>query len=310
MALRPLPGAPVGARRVRAPRRPTPWAALAWLPRRSAYAAAAAVGRHRFRQGADSVHGASEPLLGELLDATAADVRLWARRAFENASCDQLEYELLARLTRRRLPRYLELRGLEHRDAALADGHGAVLYSGHVRGHCLLFSALGLLGYRPNVVGMPIDPDTPRSRRLALERRDVVLREHGCRFLNMAGEDFAVAARAANALRRNEVVTFEIDPTHSGRNLDAVFLGRPARFPAGPLRSARAAGAPQLHYWLHRPERRTPLVAEIVEPTHVSDDLGRSLAALLAPLEASVRRYPESWATWCFPEQHLWRPTA
>lgn len=286
---------------------PELWAALARLPRRPAYAAAAAVGRRRFRRGSHSVLESAEPLLGEILGASSGEIEQWARRAFESASCDQLENELLRRLTRKRLPRFLELHGLDRLDAALEAGRGAILYSGHVRGHYLFFAALGLLGYRSNIVGMPVDPGTPRAKRLALERRDAVLRDQfGCRFLNMAGEDFAVGARAANALRRNEVVTFEIDHTHSERNLDAVFLGRRARFPSGPLLIAQATRAPLLHFWLHRPPRRTPQVAEIGEPMYVGDDLAASLASVLEPLEASVRRHPESWATWLFPEQHLW----
>lgn len=290
--------------------RRTPFAALSHLPRRPAFAAAAAVGRRRIRRASGAVLRSSETRLGGLLGATSDDVRRWAVSAFEHASCDQLEYELLDRLTTERLPRYLDLRGREHLEGALLRERGAILYSGHVRGHYLFFAALGTLGYRPNIVGMPADVDAPVQSRLALERRDRVMRERfGCSFLNMGGEDFAVGARAANALRRNEVVTFEIDHTHSTHNIEAIFLGRPARFPAGPLLIARATGAPLLHFWLHRPPRHTPQMAEIGKPIYVSNDLSASLAALLEPLEANVRRYPASWATWLFPDQRLWIET-
>jgi lauroyl/myristoyl acyltransferase len=122
----------------------------------------------------------------------------------------------------------------------------------------------------------------------------------------MADGDFAVAARAANALRRGELVTVEIDHTHSERNLDSTFLGRPARFPLGPLVLARSTGAPMVPFWLHRPKRRVPMIAEIGDPVVVGDDLAESLRACLEPLEASIRAHPESWSTWLFPERSLW----
>ena len=112
--------------------------------------------------------------------------------------------------------------------------------------------------------------------------------------------DFGVAARARNALRANEVVTFEIDHSHSDQTVHTDFLGRRARFPVGPLLVARASGAPCLPFWLHRPLRRTPQVAEIGEPIEVSDDIDASLRHLVAPLEESIQRHPESWATWLF----------
>jgi lauroyl/myristoyl acyltransferase len=122
----------------------------------------------------------------------------------------------------------------------------------------------------------------------------------------MAGSDFAVAARAANALRRGEIVTVEIDHTHSERNLESTFLGRRARFPLGPLVLARSAGVPMVSFWLHRPKRYAPMIAELGEPIAVGDDVAASLRSCLEPLEASIRAHPESWSTWLFPERNVW----
>jgi len=280
--------------------------AISLLPQRSAFATAAALGRWRYRRGRSALDVRAQRL-ADLLGASSEQLDRCGESAFEHAACDELEYLLLSRLTRDRLGELIELRGFARLEAALDKGRGAILYSGHVRGHYLFFAALGLLGLRPNIVGMPIDENAEPAARRAVERRDAVLRERlRCRFLDMAGSDFAVAARAANALRRNEVVTFEIDHTHSGHNLEVEFLGRPARFPIGPLLVAQAANAPLLHYWLHRPPRHTPQIAEIGPSIDVTDDLRASLRAMLEPLEASVRAHPESWATWLFPQQHVW----
>ncbi len=283
-----------------------PMRVLARLPRPAAFACAAALGRRRFRRSHGALARHAYPLLRDAAGVDASRIHRVAELAFEHAACDELEYALFPRITRDNLSRYLELRGIDRLERALERGHGAILYSGHVRGHYMLFAALGLLGLHPNIVGMPVASDSPPSRRRVYERRDAVLRERmGCRFLYMAGDDFAVAARAANALRRNEVATFEIDHTHSGKNVDLPFLGMTAQFPVGPLLVARSTGAPLLHFWLHRPARRTPQVAEIGEPIHISEDIEASLAAVVAPLGESIRRHPESWATWLFPDVRL-----
>lgn len=289
--------------------RQTALRAISLLPRRSAFATAAALGRRRYRRARPAL-GDRVQRLGDVLGASSEQTDHWGRRAFEHAACDELEYLLLRRMTHENLARCLEIRGLDRLQTVLGRGSGAILYSGHVRGHYPFFGALGLLGLRPNIVGMPIDEGAAPAQRQTFERRDAVLRDQfGCRFLYMAGSDFAVAARAANALRRNEIVTFEIDHTHSARNLETVFLGRPARFPVGPLLVAQAANAPLLHFWLHRPPRHTPQIAEIGEPIEITADLEASLRACLEPLEASVQAHPESWATWLFPKQHLWSET-
>jgi lauroyl/myristoyl acyltransferase len=276
------------------------------FPTRSAYAIAASMGRRRFRRArpalTDAIADAS-PALRMSADRMA-DV---ARGNFEHAACDQLDYALFERLTFDRLPSVLDIRGLDHLRGALERGCGAILYSGHVRGHYLLFAALGLHGFRPHIVGMPIDRQARPAAVAVYERNEQLLRDRfGCRFLFMADADFGVAVRAANALRGNAVVTMEIDHTHSARNVEATFLDRPARFPVGPLLLARASGAPMLPFWLYREKPRARHVALIGEPTDVGEDLDEALRTCLRPLEEQIRAHPESWSTWLFPERRLW----
>jgi KDO2-lipid IV(A) lauroyltransferase len=280
--------------------------AVARLPARHGYAIAAAMGRRRFRRAWGFLDDAIADIPAGLgLDGERlAEV---ARRNFELAACDQLDYAYFERLTLESLPRHLELRGLERLRACLEDGRGAILYSGHVRGHFMLFAALGLLGLRPNIIAMPVEREGEGTAVPVFARNEQLLRERfGCRFLFMAGGDFAVAARAANALRRGELVTVEIDHTHSARNLESTFLGRRARFPLGPLVLAQSTGAPMVPFWLHRPKRRTPMIAELGEPIQVGEDLDAALRECLRTLEVCIRAYPESWSTWLFPERNLW----
>ena len=279
---------------------------IAHLPRTPAFAVAAFIGRRRFRHARPALTDRIVDISPVLRMKEARLVEV-ARGNFEHAACDRLDYALFERLTGDRLSRYIELRGLEHLRGALERGRGAILYSGHVRGHYMLFAALGLLGFRPHIVGMPIDRSGDPGAVALYERNEHLLSERfGCRFLFMADGDFGVAVRAANALRANAVVTTEIDHTHSERNLESPFLDRPARFPVGPLVLARSTGAPMLPFWLHRTKRRSPQVAWIGEPIDVGDDLDLALRACLSPLEKQIRAHPESWSTWLFPERRLW----
>lgn len=279
--------------------------AISCLPQRWAFVAAAARGRRRYHRS--RANGRLGAILGECLSAKPEQVESWSLRAFEHASCDELEWALLSRIDRASLPRYVDLRGLDHLQRTLEEGRGAILYSAHVRGHLLFFGALGLLGFKPTIIGyMQRLPDTPARTQRVWDRRDALLRDRmGCHFLYVTEDDF-MGVRAANALRRNEVVVFVIDHSHSRQNIEVPFLGRKARFPVGPLLVARSTGAPLLHFWLHRPAERTPLIAEIGEPIYVSSDLNASLRTLVAPLERCIRMHPDSWATWLFPHPRLW----
>jgi lauroyl/myristoyl acyltransferase len=280
--------------------------ALASLPKRWAYPVAAARGRHRYRRARETLNGRHAAILGECLAATPAQLQRWAELEYEHASCDELEWLLLTDVDRDNLAGYLAVRGRDRLEDALRQGKGAILYSAHLRGQYQFFAALGLLGFKPNIVGTTRSlPGTSARRHRLWERRDAILRDMGCRFLYMVDETL-VAVRAVNALRRNEVVAFVIDHSFSGHHVDVEFMGRPASLPVGPLLVAESTRAPLLPYWIHRPPGRRPQVAEIGEPIELSDHIAETLRRLVAPLEENVRRYPDSWTTWLFSDAHLW----
>lgn len=279
---------------------------LSLLPLGPAFAIASWVGRRRYRRRRAGISIAHRRNVEQCLSATPREVDQTLERAFALAVCEDLEYALFSRLTRANLSRTIEFRGLDNLDQALAGGRGAILISGHLRGHYLFYAGLGVLGYRPNILGRGTDRDQNRTAQRRFDRRDAVMRDrHGCRFLLMESSNFGVAVKAANALRENGVVTAEIDHTHSSENLQLSFLGRPARFPAGPLLLAQATGAPVMCFFLHR-NPGGPQIAEIGPPIEVGRDLLAALQQCVDSLEGGIRRHPASWAPWLFPRWHVW----
>ena len=234
--------------------------------------------------------------LSAALDGSPAERRRWKRRAFELSAVEDLEFFLMRRFGASKVPRLVEVRGVEHLAAALRGGRGAVLYSGHIHSHHAAFAALRMLGYPLNVVGSP-PVFGPSQAEVDFQRRrhELLEREFGCRFLYMQSGDFAVAVRAAHALRRNEVVALLIDKTVSPHTVEAAFLGGRQPFPVGPALLAQSTGAAMIDFYAHRDRRWFPLVVELGRAHLAADDVQAAMAECASRLERHIRRHPAEW---------------
>jgi lauroyl/myristoyl acyltransferase len=270
------------------------------LPPKLGYAAARVVGRIRHRARRNSVELNAD--LRRLVDAPEQEWETWVQRSFELATSEDLEAYLLGRSSRESVRGLLDLKGIDHLRAALDRGRGAILFSGHIRGHHLVFAALAARGYKTNIVGHPpIFGPTRMVERLQEQRNELLEERFGCRFLFMEQGNFGVAVRAANALRRNEVVIMMIDKTVSANTASVRFLGQTSDFPAGPAVLAQATGAPLLDFFVYRPDRWQPQRAEIGPPIVVTD-VETAMQECARRLEAHIVRRPEQW-------YHLWSPS-
>jgi len=170
---------------------------------------------------------------------------------------------------------------------ALAAGRGCVSITAHLGNWELAGRALTILGRPVNVVMAPeSDPDL-----------DAVLTEGGdppLRVVRLGSPLDSVGLVAA--LRRGEVVAFQMDRALGGRGDRAVpFFGVPARFPLGPFLVAVAAGAPVVAAFC------------VLEPTgsyrlHVQPafdvrrgDEPSGLARAVRVLEGYVRAHWDQW---------------
>lgn len=199
------------------------------------------------------------------------------------------EYARLAELARAGPdPWVVEMRGIEHLEAARAAGRGAILLSGHYSSFELAVAAIA----RDHPVDLVVRTLTnPRAEAwIATERRRA----------GVGLIDAASGLRAIyRALRANRVVGMLADQDARRAGVFVPFLGRPASTPIGPARVALATGAALLMgAAIRRADGR--LDAEIEPPLAVPDpgapDAAERLTALhVARLEVRVRARPELW---------------
>ena len=177
--------------------------------------------------------------------------------------------------------------GQEPTREALARGRGCVSVTAHLGNWELAGRLLAVLGRPVHVVMAPeVDP----AVGALLDRGG----HPGLRFVRLTSP--VVGVELVAALRRGEVVAFQLDRALGGRG-DAVvpFFGAPARFPLGPFLIAAAAGAPVVFaFCALQPDRTYRLH---VEPA-LSVSRGTEVAALHAAVGTLERYVRTHWDQW------------
>jgi lauroyl/myristoyl acyltransferase len=271
--------------------------ALSFLPRRAAYAAGRAIGRLEYHLRHPGVQ------LHDVLvqSADPEQVESWRRRSCEMSVCEDIDFYAYSRARGRNADKIIEVRGVENLEAALARGKGALLFSGHIRGHYTLFAALAAQGFTLNIVGChPNRRLTGATRRCYTRHMARLTSRNRLTFIWLYHDDFAVAVRATNALRRNEVVILEIDAPVPPEQPDAEMvevemLGGKMKLAAGHLQLARASGAPLLDFYVYRTEDWSAQIGEIGTPIDLLPDAESTVQACASRLEAHVRAHPAQW---------------
>jgi lauroyl/myristoyl acyltransferase len=243
-------------------------------------------------------------ILGAELSPAAVDevTREW----FRLSSCEAVD---VSRLRRRGRPlrRLVDIRGLEHLESALADGNGVIVCSAHFGSFDSAFSMLGACGYPVTTVGRWQHNYTARLSRAERQFWDAVyarpLRRHRKRpNIEPWTGRFDVAARAANVLRANEVLTIAIDAppldSDEARTVEVPFLGRRARLLPGVATLAKVTGATVLTAFLHRSADYCHQVLEISEPLPAGGDTAAAFARCAAEVSAAITRSPAHWRYW------------
>ena len=269
-------------------------AVISWLPFHLAFRSARWLGRLEYR-----VRRHEEPFLRpDLIHGMGLDEGEIARlssRSCELSVCHDLEYHLYTRSRGRNAERLIELRGLEHLERALEGGKGAILHSGHVRSDFTLFAALRARGFELNIIALnPVC--CLRAARLSFCMRCTQRLEQrmGFRFLWMEPEGVVVAAKAANALRRNEIVIMEVDtPYEKKETAEVTFFGVPTIFAAGHALLAELTGAPLVDFWIYRDDSWFPQVG-VIGPqfTVPRGEVAAAVQETARRLEAHARRHP------------------
>jgi KDO2-lipid IV(A) lauroyltransferase len=232
-------------------------------------------------------------------DTERATVRDW----FRLASCEAVD---VMRLRRKGQPlrRLVEIRGREHLEAALAEGKGALLCSAHFGSFDSGFSMLGASGFKVTTIGRWQHKYTVglsgAERRFWDRVYTAPLQRlrHRPNIEPWAGR-IEVAAKAAVALRANEVVTISIDVPpldgDRGRAVEVPFLGGSARLLPGVVTLAKLTGAPVLMCFLHRSPDYRHQVLRISAPVPIDGGTAMAFQRCAAEVSAAIAKSPSHW---------------
>lgn len=240
-----------------------------------------------------------------------------ARDTFATHFGNQYIGFLFGKCTADTWPRYLELRGLHHLDAALAQGRGVVLMHPHMGPAQLPLHVLGLRGLpmhqvgggRVTAVSLSETGQWAADTRAALEDAIAAELHDGRRFLRPV----------LRALKQGGVVMSACDGTGGGEEMGRRYvrevLGQPMGLPVGPAWMAWKGGAPLLtvHCWRNRGpagprsdggDGRAAFVAEIGPPVDLPRSADRETVyqagadAVAAFLSRVLAEHPGDWHFW------------
>jgi KDO2-lipid IV(A) lauroyltransferase len=205
------------------------------------------------------------------------------------------------------LAQLVEMRGLEHIEAALAAGKGAILCSAHFGSYDSSFSLLGVRGLPITIIGRwPSKSDGDRS---SIERfifrhtyqKPISRHLHRPNIEPRPGQ-FGTAVQAAYALRQNELIGILLDPpvlpADRPRAIQVNFLNGKALLLPGAITLAKLTAAPVHMVFMHRSEDWQHQILEISPPVSMDGDTTTAFERCLAVVGDMIRKYPAHWRYW------------
>jgi len=188
----------------------------------------------------------------------------------------EVEDYLYCKITDSNIDRLAQTQGLEHVDAALRNGNGAVLLHAHFGNPKMILPALGYKGYAVNQMGLsPTDvfdnlrdlmgTDPPRMVMAMMKIKAENEKALPATFIHLGGG----VRPAVNCLRRNELLAASIDGVR-GKLMSVGFMGRTVQFLTGAIRLAARTGAALLPVFVVRRSDHSHLVS--IEPPIVMED--------------------------------------
>jgi phosphatidylinositol dimannoside acyltransferase len=155
-----------------------------------------------------------------------------ARRAFQNYGRMLTDFLLMGSLTPEELIQRMTIDGLEHVDAALAKGRGAIMAVPHMGSWDMAGSYAGALGY----------PIAAVAERFPGSLNDAVVRTRQRFGLNVIALGRSAVRGITQALQANAIVALLCD-LEQGPGIPVRFFGRRAIVPGGPAAIALKTGA-------------------------------------------------------------------
>ena len=279
---------------------------IAFLPARLAYGVAVLRGDWWYRYDTDTreriIHNLESVLGDQLSHIERTHI---ARDFFRRRSCEAVDVMRLAG-SGRALARLVEIRGLEHIEAALAAGKGAIICSPHFGSFNSCFSLIGVCGFPVTVVGdwrstwANMAPVQRFLWRLVHEKH---LTRHRHRpNIEPIKEEAGTAMQMAETLRSNELIAMAIEtpvaPEARTRAVSVDFLGRQILLLPGSVSLAQLTSSPVLVLVVRRLADWRHQVMEISAPVPLDGDEVTAFKRCMTMLEAPIRQNPAYWDWW------------
>lgn len=225
-------------------------------------------------------------------DVSPAQRGRLARRIIINQQKNYYDLMRVPHLSAADISALVDVQGIEHFEAAVARGKGAILVSPHVGNYNLATQLAVARGIKAHIIAERLQP--PKAHDLINGLRERL----GLHLIPL--DDPNLARAIFKLLRAGEVLGLAMDREMTGNGVAVELCGRPAVLPAGPVTLALRLGVPLLPV---RVERLSNLrtVVQVYPPLALerTGDMKRDIAAgtqqLALLLETVVRRTPDQW---------------
>ena len=225
------------------------------------------------------------------LNISESEARKLVKESFINLARNMLDILYMPNLNEKNLSEYIEIENLERMRAALAEGHGVVVLTGHVGTWEWLSAAFSLNGMPVTAIAK-LQPNAEYSRALDDLRATIHVE-----IFNRGTNELRAAGRA---LKDGKILGFLADQDAGPGGAFIKFLGKTASTPMGPAVFARRFNAPVLPAFILRKEDGRHLV-KIGEVMHFEDtgdtdaDLLHFTEKMTKILEEVIRENPTQW---------------
>ncbi len=225
------------------------------------------------------------------LGVDAAEAKRLVRASFINMAQNVLDILAMPMLNEQNLSDYIEIDHMERMEAALAEGRGVVVLTGHIGCWEWLSAAFTLNGMPVSAIAKP-QPNIQYTRVLDDLRATI----HVEIFSRGTSELLA----AARALKAGRILGFLADQDGGPGGAFIEFLGRTASTPLGPAVFSRKFKSPVLPaFILRQPNgKHKVVIGEIMRCPDTGDsdrDLYEFTVQMTAVVERIIRENPTQW---------------
>ncbi|MDP6522865.1 MAG: lysophospholipid acyltransferase family protein [Kiritimatiellia bacterium] len=240
----------------------------------------------------------------KMIEEDAAKI---ANRIVQRHFVEHMEFYKFATLNRGNIDKRIKFEGLEHLDAALEKGKGAILAHMHFGSKQFPLVALGHMDYAVNQIGYRDTTAPDHSfihKHVHLRIRNRLESKFKARHIHLNNS----LRPAYRALQNNEVLFIASDGIGGIRGigpnyLPVPFLGKTMSFPPGPARMARKTGAAlipllclQQQDWTYKAVLEKPV--EVVQTENSKQDVQNIVLRYTEVFEKYISKYPDHWMFW------------